>query len=40
LIGQALAHRLAGFERWARILQGVAGAAIIAVAALAIAATI
>src|SRR5262245_29714485 len=32
ILGQALAHRLSSFERWARALQGVAGVAIIVIA--------
>lgn len=39
-LGQALADRLPGFERGARLLQGAAGAIIVAVAAYAIAASI
>jgi uncharacterized membrane protein YdcZ (DUF606 family) len=30
-LGQAFSHRLERFERWARILQGVAGAIIVAI---------
>jgi nickel/cobalt transporter (NicO) family protein len=31
-LGHALAHRLSGFERWARVLQGTAGVMIVAIA--------
>ncbi len=31
--GHALSHRISGFERWARVSQGIAGAAIVIIAA-------